>query len=600
MESKRLKKRSETDRKYRWNIEAMISDESVIDEELEHIRDSAESFMKKYSGRMGESADTLLSAFKDRDDIWRRLEKIYVYARMRRDEDNAESRYQAMSDKCNAVIAAVSASMAFFTPELISVSEDDIRSYMDSEEGLDVYRFAIEDALRQKAHVLSESEENLLAKMSEITGATGDIFTMLNNADMKFAPIKDEDGSEVQLTHGSYIKFMESRERDVRKAAYDSMYASYKDLINTISTAYSYNTRTDTVTARLRKYPSARAAALSGDNIPAEVYDNLVKTVNDNLPSMHRYVKLRKKLLGVDRLYMYDMYAPLIEVPDRVVHYEEALDMMRDALSPLGEEYVSRMNKGLSQGWVDVYENEGKTSGAYSFGCYDSYPYILLNYTDTLQDVFTIVHEMGHSMHSGYTRETQPYIYGSHSIFTAEVASTVNESLLMAHLLENEDDPQMRKYLINMHLEAFRTTLFRQTMFAEFEDMTHSAVEEGKVLTAKWMCDEYGALNSRYYGPAVENDDTIKYEWARIPHFYNAFYVYKYATGYSAATAISQNILSEGRPAAERYIEFLRTGESDYPIELLKKAGVDMSSPAPVEKAMEKFNALLDEFERLV
>ena len=549
---------------------------------------------------MGESADTLLSAFKDRDDIWRRLEKIYVYARMRRDEDNADSRYQAMSDKCSAVIAAVSASMAFFTPELISVSEDDIRSYMDSEEGLDVYRFAIEDALRQKAHVLSESEENLLAQMSEITGATGDIFTMLNNADMKFAPIKDEDGSEVQLTHGSYIKFMESRERDVRKAAYDSMYASYKDLINTISTAYSYNTRTDTVTARLRKYPSARAAALSGDNIPAEVYDNLVKTVNDNLPSMHRYVKLRKKLLGLDRLYMYDMYAPLIEVPDRVVPYEEALDMMRDALSPLGEEYVSRMNKGLSQGWVDVYENEGKTSGAYSFGCYDSYPYILLNYTDTLQDVFTIVHEMGHSMHSSYTRETQPYIYGSHSIFTAEVASTVNESLLMAHLLENEDDPQMRKYLINMHLEAFRTTLFRQTMFAEFEDMTHSAVEEGKVLTAKWMCDEYGALNSRYYGPAVENDDTIKYEWARIPHFYNAFYVYKYATGYSAATAISQNILSEGRPAAERYIEFLRTGESDYPIELLKKAGVDMSSPAPVEKAMEKFNALLDEFERLV
>ena len=273
---------------------------------------------------------------------------------------------------------------------------------------------------------------------------------------------------------------------------------------------------------------------------------------------------------------------------------------MRDALKPLGSEYLSRMNEGISQGWIDVYENKGKTSGAYSFGCYDSYPYILLNYTDTLKDVFTIIHEMGHSMHASYTRETQPYIYGSHSIFTAEVASTVNESLLMAHLFETNDDIEMRKYLLNLHLEEFRTTLFRQTMFAEFEDLTHRAIEAGEVLTAEWLCQTYDDLNSKYYGPAITHDDTIRYEWARIPHFYNAFYVYKYATGYSAATAISQKILTEGRPAAERYIDFLRTGESDYPIELLKIAGVDMSSPEPVKKAMDKFNDLLEELEKLV
>ena len=297
---------------------------------------------------------------------------------------------------------------------------------------------------------------------------------------------------------------------------------------------------------------------------------------------------------------MYDKYVPLIKLPETSVSFEEGLDIMRDALQPLGEEYLTKMNKGIEEGWIDVYENKGKTSGAYSFGCYDSYPYILLNYTDTLKDVFTIIHEMGHSMHSRYTRDEQPYIYGSHSIFTAEVASTVNESLLMQHLLRTEDEKEMRKYLLNMHLEEFRTTLFRQTMFAEFEDITHKAIESGETLTAEWMCQQYEDLNAQYYGSAVEKDDVIRYEWARIPHFYNAFYVYKYATGYSAATAISKKILTEGKPAAQDYIRFLKTGESDYPIELLKIAGVDMSSPLPVQQAMETFNQLLDEFESLL
>ena len=599
MDSKNLKTRDQIDNKYKWNIEAMISDESIIDGALEDIEKQAGEYAKAYGGRLTSDAATLLSAFKERDSIWRELEKIYVYARMRRDEDNSDSRYQAMSSKCNAVIAAVSAALAFFTPELLSASEDDVMGFVDKEPGLEEYRFAIKDTFRQKAHILSQPEENIMAQMSEVTGATNDIFTMLNNADMKFPEITDEDGDKVAVTHGNYITFMESHDRGVRKAAYEAMYDPYKSLINTIATCYNYNTKSDVINARIRKYESARAAALSGDNIPGEVYDNLVNVVNKNLPTMHRYVELRKEMLGLNKMYMYDMYVPLIQLPKKQVPYEEGLDIMRAGLSPLGQEYIDRMNEGISQGWIDVYENKGKTSGAYSFGSYDSYPYILLNYTDTLKDVFTIVHEMGHSMHSSYTRQYQPYIYGSHSIFTAEVASTVNESLLMRYLLDKETDLEMRRYLLNMHLEEFRTTLFRQTMFAEFEDMTHRAIESGQVLTADSMCQQYEELNAKYYGTAVEKDDTIKYEWARIPHFYNAFYVYKYATGYSAATAISNKILTDGEPARKAYIEFLKTGESDYPIQLLKIAGVDMSSPEPVEKAMETFNSLLDEFEKL-
>lgn len=600
MGSKELKNRDQIDRKYKWNIEAMISDESTIDEELSQIRKQAEEYAAHFAGHLADSSEMLCEAFAHKDDIWRRLEKIYVYAHMKRDENNAESHYQGMTDKSMSVIASVSAALSFFTPELLSSDEDKLLGFIDENDKLKTYEFVIRDALRQKKHILSSEEEAIMAQMGEITGATNDIFTMLNNADIKFETIRDEDGDEVELTHGNYIKFMESHNREVRENAYNAMYDAYKGLINTIATSYNYNTKTDVVNARIRKFDSARASALSGDNIPGEVYDNLVSVVNENLPQMHRYINLRKKLLGVDELHMYDMYVPLIRIPDNVISFEDGLDIIRHALKPMGEEYIEKMNTGISQGWIDVYENKGKTSGAYSFGCYDSYPYILLNYTDTLKDVFTIIHEMGHSMHSRYTRDNQPYVYGSHSIFTAEVASTVNESLLMHYLLGKETDVEMRKYLLNLYLEEFRTTLFRQTMFAEFEDITHKAIESGQVLTGEWMCQQYQDLNDKYYGPAVVRDDTIRYEWARIPHFYNAFYVYKYATGYSAATAISNKILSEGKSASDAYIEFLKTGESDYPIELLKIAGVDMSKPDPIRQAMNTFNTLLDEFEELV
>ncbi len=599
MGNKKLKKRSEIDQKYKWKIEAMYADDQAWQADIDQVLSMAEEF-SAYQGRLTESAAALSAAFQEKDALWQKLEKAYVYARMKLDEDNREAKQQSMHDKVNAVIAKVSAAMSFFTPELLSAPEELLRQYMDSEASLEQYRFVIEDLLREKKHVLSGEEENLLAQMSEVTDATNTIFTMLNNADIKFGFITDEDGEETEVTHGSYISLMESHNRQVRKSAYTHVYEAYKGLINTIASTYSYNVKTDVVGARIRKYSSARAAALSGDNIAEEVYDNLISVVHDYLPVLHRYIQLRKRILGVDELKMYDVYVPLVELPKRIIPFEEGVEIMKKGLAPLGEEYIRRLSDGVKSGWIDVYENEGKTSGAYSFGSYDSFPYILLNYTDTLQDVFTLVHEMGHSMHSSYTRQTQPFTYGDHSIFTAEVASTVNESLLMNCLLEEETDPQMRSYLLNMYIEEFRTTLFRQTMFAEFEQLCHKYVEEGGSLTAQWLCDEYDKLNRTYFGPALGEDEYIRYEWARIPHFYRGFYVYQYATGYSAATAISEKIRREGAPARDAYKEFLKTGSSDYPVELLKIAGVDMSSKEPVIMAMETFKKLVEEFENTI
>ncbi|MFV0516933.1 MAG: oligoendopeptidase F [Aminipila sp.] len=599
MGNKKTKSRNEIEEKYKWNIESMYPNEDDWDKDYNTVMSLDDAF-SKYQGTLGTGASTLLEALKEKDKIWQIAEKVYVYARMRRDEDNRVNKYQTLADKCHALLAKTSAAMSFFIPELLEIPEDKLLGFIKEEPGLKVYEYLILDILREKAHVLSKEEENILAQMSEVTSATNDIFTMLNNADIKFGTITDEDGDEVEVTHGRYINLLESYDRRVRKDAFDHMYEAYKNQINTIATIYNYNTKTDVVGARIRRYDSSLSAALSGDNISKDVYYNLIDVVNKNLPTMHRYMNLRKKLLGVDTLKMYDVYVPLIEVPNKTVSYDEALDIMREGLNPLGEDYLSRVNKGISDGWIDVYENEGKTSGAYSFGSYDSMPFILLNYSEKLKDVFTIVHEMGHSMHSNYTRETQPFVYGGHSIFTAEVASTVNESLLMQYLLNNAKDVEMKKYLLNLHIEEFRTTLFRQTMFAEFELLTHEAVEKGEVLTAEWLCTEYEKLNKKYFGEALGDDDYIKYEWARIPHFYNSFYVYKYATGYSAATAISNKILSEGKSAVEKYIDFLRTGESNYPIELLKIAGVDMSSPEPIQLAMKEFENLVDEFESLV
>ncbi len=599
MAKKDLKLREQIDNKYKWDIEAMYPDENQWEKDLEACLSMAEEF-GGYRGCLTKDAATLAGALHMRDDIWQKLEHAFVYAAMKKDEDNRVDKYQAMDDKCGSVIAKVSAAMSFFTPELLSASEEQILSYIEENPALKQYEFLLKDALREKKHVLTAAEENILAQLSEVTGATNDIFKMLNNADMTFGTVTDEDGDTIEQTHGNYITFMESHDRRLRKEAYTNTYEAYKSLINTIATTYNYNTKTDVVSSRIRKYDSARQAALAGGNIPEEVYDNLIKVVNEALPTLHRYIALRKKLLGVDQLQMYDVYVPLVKLPKTEITYEEAVEIMKAGLAPLGEEYVNQLQQGVDERWLDVYENKGKTSGAYSFGSYSSKPYVLLNYTDTLKDVFTIVHEMGHSMHSWYTRNTQPFTYGDHSIFTAEVASTVNESLLIQYLINKEQDPEMKKYLINHYIEDFRTTLFRQTMFAEFEHLTHKEVENGGVLTAQWLCDQYEALNTKYFGPALSKDEYIKYEWARIPHFYRGFYVYQYATGYSAATAISKKILTEGQVARDNYIQFLKSGSSNYPVELLKIAGIDMSSPEPIKLAMETFTALVDEFEKLM
>ncbi|MCI9476462.1 MAG: oligoendopeptidase F [Emergencia sp.] len=599
MGNKKLKNRNEIDPKYQWNIQAMYANAAAWEKDIEEVLQQTADF-SKFQGHLTESPDMLLDAFTTKDAIWQKLERAYVYARMKLDEDNRVSAQQAMYDKVSGVIAKVSAAMSFMTPELLSASEDTLRSFIKELPALSQYTFVIEDLIREKKHVLSKEEENILAQLSEVTDAPDTIFTMLNNADISFGTIKDEDGEEVSLTHGNFISFMESHDRNVRKSAFTHVYEAYKGLVNTIASAYNYNVKTDVIGANIRHYDSARAAALSGGNIPESVYDNLITVVHEYLPVLHRYIDLRKKVLAVDELKMYDIYVPLVEIPKRKVSFEEAIKIMEEGLAPLGNAYMNRVLSGIDAGWIDVYENEGKTSGAYSFGSYDSFPYILLNYSDTLKDVFTLVHEMGHSMHASYTRETQPFTYGSHSIFTAEVASTVNESLLMQHLLNKETDPTMRKYLLNLYIEEFRTTLFRQTMFAEFEHMTHKYVEEGGSLTADWLCETYEKLNKDYFGDSLSEDEYIKYEWARIPHFYRSFYVYQYATGYSAATAIAGKILKEGETARDAYIEFLKTGDSNYPVELLKIAGVDMSSKEPVILAMETFKQLVEELAALL
>lgn len=597
-----IKTRDETDNKFKWNIEAMYSDISQWEKDLNEALSESETFIR-FKGNLGSSAKNLLEALQMRNSIWQKIEKVYVYARMKRDEDNSNQMYQSLCDKAQATLSKISQNMSFFTPELIQYNLDDILKFLDELEPLREFDFMIRVMFREKPHILSLDEEKIIASYGELMSATNNIFTMLNNADINFSPIIDKNGNKLTLTHGNYISFLKNPDKEIRKQAYESVYSKYKELINTIATTYNYNTKTDVVAAKLRKYSSARNMSMSSDNIDESVYDNLVDEITNYLPALHKYMRLRKDILKLDTLNMWDVYMPLFEpsknatsIDARDIPFEKSVEIMQKALKPLGDNYISEFTKGISDGWVDIYENRGKTSGAYSFGSYDSMPYILMNYTNTLNDLFTLVHEMGHSMHSFYTRKTQPYTYGDHSIFTAEVASTVNENLLIKYLIDKETDLEMKKYLINYHLEEFRTTVFRQTMFAEFEKWTHEQVEQGVPLTAKGMCEYYLELNKKYFGEAVEMDDFIQYEWSRIPHFYNAFYVYKYATGYCAAEAISNNILENG---ADNYLKFLSTGSSNDPIELLKIAGVDMSSKEPIKQALNVFSSLVEELEKM-
>ena len=598
MGNKKLKTREEIDKKYKWDIEKMYSSTDEWEKDFQEVKELTEDFTS-YSGTFTDSAEELLRSLKDADKIGLKAEKLYVFSKMKLDEDNTKSTYQEMHGRIVGLLAEAGSKMSFYTPELLAEPEEKIMGFIDENPDLELYRFALKDTLKGKKHVLTKKEEALLAKLSEVTGSSENLFSMLNNADMKFGTITDQDGDDLQVTHGNFISLMENHNRQVRKDAFTAVYETYKGHINTLSALYNTNVKNDVISAEIRNYENSRQRALEPDEIPETVYDNLIDVVHQYLPVLHDYLNLRKDILGYDELKMYDVYVPLVKVPEKEIPFEEAVKMMKQALAPLGQDYLDIVGRGIDERWIDVCENKGKTSGAYSFGSYDSYPYILLNYSGRLQDVLTLVHEMGHSMHSYYTRANQPYTYGNYSIFVAEVASTVNECLLLHHLLENEDDRDMKRFLLNRFIEEFRATVFRQTMFAEFELNAHRMVEEGGSLTAQWLSEEYDRLNTLYFGDAITHDDLIQYEWSRIPHFYSSYYVYQYATSFSAATAISQKILDEGDTAVDDYKKFLSAGSSQYPVEELKMVGVNMTQKEPLIKAMEMFKSLVEEFRQL-
>ncbi|WAH41469.1 oligoendopeptidase F [Alicyclobacillus fastidiosus] len=597
--SKKVRTRSEIEDKYKWDLSAIYASDQDWEKDAQKLEQLLTQFAAK-QGTLNESSGQLLSAFRLQDEIGQVSGKLYVYAKMHLDEDTSNGAAQALQDRAYGLLVKAQSAMAFFVPEILSIDSNRLEEMLQENRDLQLYRFALKEITREKEHVLSPEQEQLLASFGEVLNAPSDIFSMFNNADMVFPSIRDEDGEEVEITHGLYIQLLESKNREVRKNAFEAVYATYAKHRNTVSAIYSANVKRGVVNARVRKFESARAASLNSDNVPVAVYDNLVNTVHEFLPSLHKYLKLRAKVLGLNDLQMYDLYTPMVQDIDWRVKYDDAKQTVLTAVQVLGEDYRQIAEKGLNSRWVDVYENKGKRSGAYSWGTYGTHPYMLLNYHDSLDNMFTLAHELGHSMHSYFSRKTQPYVYSDYTIFVAEVASTCNEALLLDHLLKTTDDKAKRAYLLNHQLETIRGTLYRQTMFAEFEKLTHEHVEEGGALTTEWLDETYYGLNQEFFGPACNVNEQIAYEWMRIPHFYTPFYVYKYATGISAAIALSRRILSEGEAARNDYLAFLSSGSSDYSIELLRKAGVDMESPEPVREALREFDRLVDELATLV
>ncbi|WP_338472176.1 oligoendopeptidase F [Niallia sp. XMNu-256] len=595
----KLPARSEIKVEDTWRLDDIFTNDDAWEKEFQEVK-SLLPRVQEFQGKLGESADTLYEALQFQDHLLERLGKLYAYSHMRYDQDTTNSFYQALDDRMRNLYAQAASSLAYIVPELLSIDEEKLNKFLKEKEELRLYEHSLEEINLQRPHVLPAEQEALLAEASEVFDSSENTFGMLNNADLEFPSIKDENGEEVEITHGRFIRFLESPDQRVRQDAFKAVYETYGKFRNTFSSTLSGNVKKNNFNARIRKYSSAREAALSENNIPENVYDHLVSTINKHLPLLHRYVKLRKRVLGLDELHMYDLYTPLVKDVKMEINYEEAKDILLKGLAPLGEEYISVLKEGFDNRWVDVHENKGKRSGAYSSGSYGTNPYILMNWQNNVNNLFTLAHEFGHSVHSYYTRKTQPYPYGNYSIFVAEVASTTNESLLNDYLLNTIDDEQKRIYLLNHYLEGFRGTVFRQTMFAEFEHMIHRKAQNNEALTAEALTNDYYELNKKYYGSDIIVDDEIGLEWSRIPHFYYNYYVYQYATGYSAAQALSKGILTEGVPAVDRYINFLKAGSSDYPIEVLKKAGVDMTSPKPVEDACKVFEEKLTELEQLL
>ncbi|HLR09670.1 MAG TPA: oligoendopeptidase F [Bacillota bacterium] len=598
--TKSLPTRDEIPEERTWRLEDIFATDDDWEKEFKALQADIPK-ITDYRGKLADGAQTLVDVLQLQDALSERLGKLYTYAHMRADQDTTNTFYQALESRAETLLSSAASAMSFIVPEILSIDETVLNRFLEANEDLQKYKHTLDEINRQRPHVLSEREEALLAEAAEPLNNAGQTFTMLNNADLTFPTIKNEQGEDVQLTHGRYIGFLESKDRNVRKQAFKAMYETYGQFINTFAATLSGTVKKNNFNAKVRRYESARQAALDANNIPEKVYDNLVEAVNDKLPLLHRYVSLRKKVLGVDELHMYDMYTPLVQDVEMNISYEEAQQYVLDGLAPLGDDYINIVKEGFQNRWIDVEENKGKRSGAYSSGAYGTNPYILLNWQGTLNDAFTLAHELGHSVHSYYTRKSQPFRYGNYSIFVAEVASTLNEALLNDYMLKHLDDDRKKAYLLNHFLEGFRGTVFRQTMFAEFEHDIHVRMQNGEALTADKLTEIYYNLNKKYFGDDAVSDEEIGLEWARIPHFYMNYYVYQYATGYSAATALASSILSGEDGAVDRYInDFLCAGSSDYPIEILKKAGVDMTSKEPITASLDVFADKLAELEQLL
>ncbi|MGM9535234.1 MAG: oligoendopeptidase F [Intestinibacter sp.] len=588
--------RQNIESQYKWTIDEMYPEESDLNKDIDKVKSLIEN-VSSYKGKLSESKENLYDALHTSEEAGRVLEKLYVYTHMKSHEDTRVNANQGKATKIDMLSTELSMATSYMVPEIINIDEAKLNEFLQDEK-LSFYRKYIDEILREKPHTLSEKEEEILAAASDLSSVPENVYDMMSYADMQFPEIEDEDGNKVKITHANFTLFLKSKDRRVRKDAFEGLYSVYDQYRNTFASTLYGGVKSEIFYAKMRKYESALQGSLFADNISVDVYENLIKSVSENIPALDKYIDLKKKFLGLDEIHMYDLYVPLTENFDMKIPYEEAKKIVLEALKPMGEEYLSHIQEAFDNGWIDVYENDGKQGGAYSWGCYDSKSYVLMNYHDDLNSLFTLIHELGHSMHSYYSKNAQPYLYSGYKIFVAEVASTLNELLLINYLLKKSDSKEEKIYLLNYYLEQFRTTVYRQTMFAEFEKIVHETVEGGEPLTAEGFTDIYYKLNQKYYGKSCVVDEKIGLEWARIPHFYTNFYVYKYATGFSAASALSKQILEEGEPAVARYKEFLKSGGSDYPLNQLKAAGVDMHKKESVDEALSVFAELVDQLEK--
>ena len=590
--------RNEINEKDTWDLSTIFETDQKWEEELALLTEDTKE-AASLEGHLLDSAKSLLNITERYLDLSRRLEKLYVYAHMKNDQDTRVAKYQEYYAKAMTLYSQLDQVFSFYEPEFMAITEEQYQNFLAEEPKLQPYKHFFDKLLQNKDHVLSQREEELLAGAGEIFGAASETFAILDNADIVFPFVKDEDGNEVQLSHGVYMRLVESKNREVRRGAYEALYSTYEQYQHTYAKTLQTNVKVQNYRAKVRNYKSAREAALAANFVPESVYDNLVSAVRKHLPLLHRYLSLRSKILGIPDLKMYDVYTPLSSV-EYSFTYEEALKKAEEALAVLGEDYLSRVKRAFSERWIDVYENQGKRSGAYSGGSYDTNAFMLLNWQDNLDNLFTLVHETGHSMHSSYTRETQPYVYGDYSIFLAEIASTTNENILTEKLLQEVQDDATRFAILNNFLDGFRGTVFRQTQFAEFEHAIHQADQNGEVLTSEFLNNLYADLNQEYYGLSKEDNPQIQYEWTRIPHFYYNYYVYQYSTGFAAASALAEKIVQGSQDDRDRYIDYLKAGKSDYPLNIMRKAGVDMEKEDYLNDAFAVFERRLDEFEALV